>query len=196
MIVHGDVLPCNRYSWRYHYLSTSKYSLREMIYAALFGSLTAIGAFMVIPFQPVPFTLQSLFASLAGILLGSSIGVMSQIVYILLGIVGLPVFAGGKAGIGVLFGPTGGYLIGFVAAAFIIGKIVKLKNDPGLSWMILALTAGNLVIYFFGTVQLAFIADLSIQKALLIGVLPFLPGDLIKLAAAVWLAFKLYEDFA
>jgi biotin transport system substrate-specific component len=102
-----------------------------MIYAALFGALTAIGAFIVIPLQPVPITLQSLFTCLAGILLGSSVGAMSQIVYVLLGIIGLPVFAGGKAGIGVLLGPTGGYLLGFIAAALVIGQIVRMKRNPG-----------------------------------------------------------------
>lgn len=170
-------------------------SLRSMIYAALFGALTAIGAFMVIPLQPVPITLQTLFTSLAGILLGSSVGAMSQIVYVLLGIIGLPVFSGGKAGIGILFGPTGGYLLGFIAAAFVIGKVIKARRKPGLPWLILALVIGDLVIYTLGTAQLMLVADLSLYKALLIGVLPFLPGDIFKLIVAAWLALNLYKYF-
>lgn len=170
-------------------------ALRQSIYAALFGSLTAIGSFMVIPLQPVPVTLQSLFTSLAGVLLGSSAGAISQIVYVLLGIIGLPVFAGGKAGIGVLFGPTGGYLLGFILAALVIGKIVQMKPDPGLPRLLLALFTGNLVIYAAGITQLMLSTHLSVQKALLVGVLPFLPGDLFKVIAAAWLARKLYKFF-
>ena len=85
-------------------------SLRGMIYASLFGAVTAAGAFLIIPFPLVPITLQTLFLNLAAALLGGRLGALSQVVYILLGIIGLPVFAGGKGGIGVLFGPTGGYL--------------------------------------------------------------------------------------
>jgi biotin transport system substrate-specific component len=177
-------------------LSASNHvSLRSMIYAALFGALTAIGAFIVIPLQPVPITLQSLFTCLAGILLGSSVGAMSQIVYVLLGIIGLPVFAGGKAGIGVLLGPTGGYLLGFIAAALVIGQIVRMKRNPGLLWLILALVAGNLAIYLLGITQLILTTHLSVYQALIIGLLPFLPGDIFKLAAAAWLARMLYQYF-
>jgi len=86
-----------------------------MIYASLFGALTAMGALISIPLQPVPVTLQTLFLYLAGSLLGGGLGALSQTVYIMLGVIGLPVFSGGKAGLGVLMGPTGGYLVGFVA---------------------------------------------------------------------------------
>ena len=154
--------------------------LRQMVYAAMFGALTAIGAFIVIPLQPVPITLQTLFTSLAGVLLGGYGGALSQIVYVLLGIIGLPVFAGGKAGLGVLLGPTGGYLIGFIAAAFVIGKIIRVKRECGLAWIILALVAGNLVIYALGTLQLSLVAHISLFKAAVVGVVPFLIGDLLN----------------
>lgn len=170
-------------------------TLRRMVYAALFGALTAMGAFMVIPMQPVPITLQTLFTGLAGLLLGSSAGALSQVVYVLLGIIGLPVFAGGKAGFGVLLGPTGGYLIGFIVGAYVIGKMSELRPKSGYLWLAAALLAGSLVFYTFGTIQLMITADLSLNKALLIGVFPFLPGDIFKLLAAIWIAIKLRRYF-
>ncbi|CFX85242.1 BioY protein [Syntrophomonas zehnderi OL-4] len=169
--------------------------LRRMVYAAMFGALTAIGSLIVIPMQPVPITLQTLFTSLAGVLLGGSAAALSQVVYVLLGIIGLPVFAGGKAGLGILFGPTGGYLIGFIVGAYIIGKITEARQEPSLVWITMALVVGNLVIYTVGVTQLSLVAHLSVIKALLVGVVPFLFGDLIKLVAAVLIAFKLRNTF-
>lgn len=120
-------------------LENNTSSLRRMVYASMFGALTAVGSFMVIPLQPVPITLQTLFTGLAGVLLGAYTGALSQIVYVLLGIIGLPVFAGGKAGIGTLLGPSGGYIIGFIVAAFVIGKITEVKRAAGMAWIVMAL---------------------------------------------------------
>ncbi|HWQ76751.1 MAG TPA: biotin transporter BioY [Syntrophomonas sp.] len=170
-------------------------SLKRMVYAAMFGALTALGAFIVIPLQPVPISLQTLFCGLAGVLLGGYTGALSQIVYVLLGIIGLPVFAGGKAGLGTLFGPTGGYLLGFIAAAFVIGKIIESKPQASAVRIVAALLAGNLVIYLCGTLQLSVVADLSLMKSLMAGVIPFLPGDVLKLAAAAWIGYKLQPLF-
>lgn len=172
-------------------LRTQRISLRQMVYAAMFGALTAIGAFIVIPLQPVPITLQTFFSGLAGVLLGGYAGALSQIVYILLGIIGLPVFAGGKAGLGALLGPSGGYLIGFVVGAYVIGKIVEARREAGFPWIVLALVAGNLMIYALGTMQLSLVAHLSLAKAMLVGVVPFLVGDLLKLLATAVLAVKM-----
>lgn len=169
--------------------------LRRMVYAAMFGALTSIGALIVIPLQPVPISLQTLFTTMAGVLLGGYTGALSQIIYILLGIIGLPVFTGGKAGIGVLFGPTGGYLIGFVAAAYVIGKLIEARREAGLAWMAFALFIGNLVIYSFGTFGLYLVAHLTLVKALMVGTVPFLIGDLLKLITAALLANKLRKHF-
>jgi biotin transport system substrate-specific component len=174
-------------------MNTEDTSLRGMVYASLFGALTAVGAYIIIPLPPVPITLQTLFLGLAGTLLGGRLGALSQVVYLLLGVIGLPVFAGGKAGLGVLFGPTGGYLIGFVAAAFVIGKLAALKARPGFAWLCLSLVAGTAVLYALGVLQLSLVARLAPVKALAVGVIPFLPGDVIKIALTAWIALKLRD---
>jgi len=162
-------------------------SLRGMVYASLFGALTALGAYMIIPLPPVPITLQTVFLGLAGTLLGGRLGALSQTVYLLLGIIGLPVFAGGKAGLGVLFGPTGGYLIGFVAAAFVIGKLTAIKTRPGFAWLCFSIISGEAVMYGF------LVARLAPLQALAVGLLPFLPGDGIKILLTAWVALKLQD---
>jgi biotin transport system substrate-specific component len=169
--------------------------LRGMVYASLFGALTAVGAYIIIPLSPVPITLQTLFLGLAGTLLGARLGALSQVVYLLLGMIGLPVFAGGKAGLGVILGPTGGYLIGFVVAAFVIGKLTALKSRPRFAWRCLCLSAGTAVIYAMGVLQLSLVARLAPAKALAVGVLPFLPGDGIKIVLAALIAVKLRDRF-
>jgi len=98
-----------------------------MTHAALFGALTALGAYILLPVPPVPITLQTLFLYLAAAVLGGALGAWSQIVYLLLGVIGLPVFAGGKAGLGVLTGPTGGYLAGFIPAAWLTGRLIAAR---------------------------------------------------------------------
>lgn len=174
-------------------MSSTKGSLRGMIYAAMFGAVTAIGAYITVPLPLVPVTLQTLFLNLAGALLGGYLGALSQVIYVLLGIMGLPVFAGGKAGLGVLLGPTGGYLIGFVAGAFVIGKLVELKEKPGFVWIILSMTAGMVVIYIFGVLQLSIAAKLSIAQAFAAGAVPFLPGDFLKIIAAGLIVLKIKD---
>lgn len=166
---------------------------RGMIYASLFGALTAMGALISIPLQPVPVTLQTMFMYLAGSLLGGSLGALSQVIYVILGAIGLPVFSGGKAGLGVFLGPTGGYLVGFVAAAFVTGKIVRSRPDAGLVWLVFAMLAGTAVVYALGVLQLVLVGKLSLEKASAVGVLPFLPGDALKIAAASVITLKVRD---
>ena len=166
-------------------------SLQGLIYAALFGVGTAAGAYIIVPVPPVPITLQTLFLYVAGALLGGRLALMSQIVYLLLGIVGLPVFAGGKAGLGVFFGPTGGYLIGFVVAAYSIGKWNEALKKPSFSMILLSMTVGTIPVYVLGTLQLSLVAKLSLGKAVGLGVLPFLIGDGVKIVVAAALSLQL-----
>jgi len=175
-------------------MTTDRLSTRGMIYASLFGALTAIGALVSIPLQPVPVTLQTLFLYLAGSLLGGSLGALSQLIYLVLGVIGLPVFSGGKAGLGVFLGPTGGYLIGFVAGAFVTGKIVRWRDNPGLVWVVFAMLAGTAAVYALGVLQLVLVGKLSVAKAAAVGVLPFLPGDALKIAAASFITLKVRDS--
>ena len=162
-----------------------------MAYASMFGALTALGAYLMIPLPPVPVTMQTLFVILAGTLLGGYLGALSQVVYILLGVIGLPVFSGGKAGFGVLIGPTGGYLIGFVVGALVIGKLTSLKRDPGLLWLMGSMLAGVAIIYTLGIAQLMLVAKLDFIKAISVGLLPPLPGDIIKIVVAAFICRKI-----
>ena len=172
-------------------MTENQTSIRGLVYAAIFGALTAAGAFIVIPLPPVPITAQTFFMNVAALLLGGTLGALSQLIYIMLGVVGIPVFAGGKAGLGVLFGPTGGYLAGFVLAAFVIGTMNRLKNNPGILWDIFSMLIGMLLIYVLGCSWLSLTAHMSFQKALTVGTLPFIPGDVLKIALAALVAFRL-----
>lgn len=166
-------------------------SLQGMAYSAMFGAITAVGAYIVIPLPLVPITLQTFFVSLAPALLGGALGALSQIIYVLIGVIGLPVFAGGKAGFGVLIGPTGGYLIGFIVGAYIIGKLIELKEEPGFLWMASAMIIGHIALYTLGVAQLMLVANLSLGKAVAVGVIPTLPGGIIKILAAAFIAGRL-----
>jgi biotin transport system substrate-specific component len=167
--------------------------VRKMVYASLFAALTAAGAWISIPIplSPLPVTLQTLFTMMSGAVLGPYFGVLSMIVYVLLGLIGIPVFAAGQSGLGVLFGPWGGYLIGFVFGAAVTGIIAGLKKKPGLVWLCLAMAAGDIVVYMFGVTQLALISHMTLSKAILVGFIPFIPGDLLKLAVATLIARKI-----
>jgi biotin transport system substrate-specific component len=174
-------------------MKKNKRSLRGMVYASMFGALTAVGAYILIPLPPVPITLQTLFVNLAGALLGGPLGALSQVVYILLGVIGLPVFAGGKAGAGVLLGPTGGYLIGFVVGAYVIGKLTAIRRRPGFIWLVCSMSIGIALVYTIGVVQLMVVAKLDFDKAIAVGLLPPLPGDIFKIILAALITLKIRD---
>jgi len=169
----------------------SRINIRQMTLISLFAALTAVGAFISIPLYPVPLTLQTLFTLLAGMTLGSVLGATSQIIYVLLGVIGLPVFSGFTAGVGVLFGPTGGYLFGFIIASYIIGKMIELKKEKNIFYYMLAGLSGTAIIYILGVAQLSLVTNIGVKKALMVGMLPFLPGDILKIIAASFIASKL-----
>ncbi|PPA79530.1 MAG: BioY family protein [ANME-2 cluster archaeon HR1] len=170
---------------------TENAQVKPLIYASLFAALTAIGAFIRIPGPgPVPITLQIFFVILTGLVLGSRWGAISMIVYVMLGLIGLPVFSGGLSGIGVLLGPTGGYLIGFIIGAFVIGLISHSAKE-GFTASVLAVVSGLFMIYLSGIVQLSVVLHISLWEAVVIGVLPFILFDIIKIAAALIIADKI-----
>jgi biotin transport system substrate-specific component len=169
------------------YMDASSQQLKRMVYAALMAALTAAGAYIAIPLGPVPIVLQNLFIMLAGLLLGGRWGLISVAVYLLAGAVGLPVFAGGTGGVGKFVGPTGGYLLGFGAAAYLIG-IISESGRGRVTIDVLAMVAGTLIIYAFGVSWLKVVTGISFSKALTVGMLPFLIGDALKIAAAIPIA--------
>ena len=168
-------------------MDASAQQLKRMVYAALMAALTAAGAYIAIPVGPVPIVLQNLFIMLAGLLLGGRWGLISVAVYLLAGAVGLPVFAGGTGGIGKFVGPTGGYLLGFAAAAYLIG-IISESGRGRVAIDVIAMVAGTLIIYAFGVSWLKVVTGMSFSKALTVGMLPFLIGDVLKIAAAIPIA--------
>lgn len=165
-------------------LMNSTSHLRMMIYASLFAALTAAGSFLAIPIGPVPIVLQNLFVFLAGLLLGGRWGVWSVGIYLLTGALGLPIFAGGTGGIAKLAGPTGGYLIGFLPAVFVIGILAE-KLPKKTFYSIFAMISGALIVYACGVPWLKAVTGMAWSKALAAGLYPFLPGDALKIAAAV-----------
>jgi biotin transport system substrate-specific component len=157
--------------------------LRMMVYASLLAALTAASALFSIQIGDVPVILYNFFVLLMGLLLGARWGTAGIAVYLLAGSLGLPVFAGGKGGLAILLGPTGGYLIGFLPAVFIIGFISQ-KFNQRLLPDIMGLLLGTIVIYAFGVTQLKIVLDKTWMVSLAIGFFPFIMFDVIKLVAA------------
>lgn len=164
-------------------------NVKQMTLIALFAAVTCVLSIVTIPLGPVPFTLQVFAVVLAGAILGGKMGLFSQLIYTLIGAIGLPVFSGMKGGIGVIVGPTGGYIIGFILAAGFIGfgvqwgekKFIRpVSNVVTFCVMVL----GLIVIYGIGMVQLAFVLDMGMGKAFAAGVAPFLLPDFLKVVAA------------
>jgi biotin transport system substrate-specific component len=137
-----------------------------------------------LPFSPVPITGQTFAVLMLAALLGSRRGVLAILAYLVEGILGLPVFAGGM-GPATLIGPTGGYLVGFIAVAYVVGKLAEMGWDRRVSTTIAAMFAGEIVLYTFGVCWLAIMTNIRI--ALAVGLYPFIVGDVLKvvLAAAV-----------
>ncbi len=157
---------------------------KNMILCAMFVTLIAAGAFIKIPIPVVPFTLQYLFTMLAGLLLGGKLGCLSVCVYIFLGLAGLPVFAQG-GGIGYIFQPSFGYIIGFAAGAYVTGILANGKGNPGYPRLLAANFIGLGIVYLFGMVYYYWISNFYLGTP--IGLWPLflycfllaVPGDIV-----------------
>ena len=167
----------------------SNKTLDAVIGVTFFIIATTLGAYIRIPVPgtPVPITLQTLFVVLSGAVLGARLGLFSQAGYIFLGAAGLPVFQGYTFGMSHILGPTGGYLIGFMAASFLAGKILE-KESRNLFKITASFAIGNFVLYAMGILWLMLIYRISFVNAILIGVLPFISIELAKifLAAVIY----------
>lgn len=175
------------------------YSIHRLVWTALLAALTGVGALIAVPLgplSPVPVTLQTMFVLLSGLILGARGGVMAMLLYMAAGVMGLPVFSGGKAGLAVFFGPTGGYLISFLFMAWLAGTGRGSASGGGRSFggLLLLTIVASLVNLLCGSLQLMILLDISPGKALAVGLLPFLPGGLAKcLAAAAIYRFLLRQ---
>ena len=158
--------------------------IRTMTRVALFAALTAVGAFIRIPLGYSSITLQTFFTAMAGCVLGPWYGALSQLVYVALGLVGLPIFTQG-GGIGYLMQPTCGFLIGLIPAAWVIGRIAGRKPEP--KQIVPACLLGYGVLYAIGVPYMALILNTFLGKGMgfsairWAGMIPFLPGDMIKI---------------
>lgn len=179
-----------------NYPHTSENKTRQLIFMAVFTALIAIGAFIRIPVPVVPFTLQFLFTTMAGMLLGSRLGAASVLAYILLGLLGLPIFASG-GGPGYIFNPSFGYLIGFWLGARLTGAIAASSSHPGFKRLLLAAFSGLAIVYGCGMLYYYIIGNYIINQPIalwplfLYCFLLAVPGDIILCIAAALLGKKL-----
>lgn len=166
-----------------------KFKTLDIVYIGLFAALIAVCSWIAVPLT-VSITLQTFAICLTSGLLGWKRGTLTVIVYILLGMVGLPVFTGFKSGIAAVTGPTGGYIVGFVFTALIVGAAVE-KTGRKLWQNILFMTAGILVCYLFGTIWFVIAYNVTFVSALSTCVLPFLLPDAVKIIVAAVLVNRL-----
>jgi len=168
---------------------------RYLVLASLFALLTAVGAFLRVPFPLVPLSLQTFMVLLSGLLLGSRYGSFSQLIYLAMGLLGLPVFAGG-GGIHYIFHPTFGFLAGFLPGAYLAGRSRLCRTEKVISYIYPCLL-GTSAIYLCGItylyLNLNYIAgkEVGFMQTLKIGMLPFLAGDLFKILGASFLASRI-----
>jgi biotin transport system substrate-specific component len=172
------------------------FSVRDITQIGIFTALTTIGAFISIPIGPVPITLQSLFVLLSGLMLGAKKAVFSQVTYLLLGLTGFPVFAGFSGGLQYIYKPSFGFILGYVAAAYVTGKLAEEKNIKQYPWA--AVISGTVIIYAFGLPYMYYVlnimldSNLNIFKVLQLGMFAFIPGDVLKAVLIVLLTKKIH----
>ena len=179
-------------------METKKRSLDtySLILCAIFSALVGIGAFIKIPIPVLPFTLQFLFSTLAGLLLGSKLGAISVLVYILVGLVGFPVFTTG-GGIGYIFQPTFGYIIGFCVGAYVTGLIVEKSKSLSTKTLLLATFSGLIIVYTFGMVYYYLIckyyvgSPIGIKALFIYCFLLAIPGDILICFISTFLGKRL-----
>ncbi|MCF8038574.1 MAG: biotin transporter BioY [Desulfohalobiaceae bacterium] len=173
----------------------SLFKLHCLVWTGLLAALIAVGAYAHFPIGPVPISLQVCFVLLAGFVLGPVWGFSAVALYVLAGLAGLPVFSGGTSGMGHVLGPTGGYLLGFLAAPLITGAGLRLvpRRVLPLGWGLFLAVLGYVPIYGLGLTWLKTSLAISWGKAVWVGMLPFLPSDLLQVAISVAAARYLFN---
>ncbi|WP_438362238.1 biotin transporter BioY [Phascolarctobacterium succinatutens] len=169
----------------------------EMTKMALMVAMNCVSAYIIIPlpFSLSPLALQTLIVNLTGYVLNAKQAFMTMLVYLLVGLAGVPVFTGGSAGPGKLFGPTGGYIIGFLITAVFLAYF-KGEKYNFKRYALLGCVIGIPLIYVFGVVQLKLITGMGWDKAIMTGALPFIPLDIVKCLAAAVIAGPINRIFA
>lgn len=169
-----------------------KTNTHKMVLCALFAALTAILSQIAIPIGPVPINLATFAVFCAGAILGSKLGSLSLVIWAALGAVGVPVFSMFRSGFGALAGPTGGYIIGYIPAAFITGLLIEKFNRSNKVYLYpVIMLAGMLTYFILGTAWFMFSTSTGLWDALMICVFPFLPGEFIKITAATIVAKRI-----
>lgn len=171
-------------------------NLHMTVYCALFTALIIIGGYISIPIPigPIPIALADFFVMVAGLFLGLKYGLISTALYLALGFLGMPVFAGGKAGLAVLAGPTGGFLFGYLFVAASVGFLARI-GKPSIAKNLIALTVGNLLLYSVGVPWLKLQTGIPWAAALTAGLTPFIPGIMVKIVVASALGRALLPRF-
>ncbi|WP_417144487.1 biotin transporter BioY [Phascolarctobacterium succinatutens] len=169
----------------------------EMTKMALMVAMNCVSAYIIIPlpFSLSPLALQTMIVNLTGYVLNAKQAFMTMLVYLLVGLAGVPVFTGGSAGPGKLFGPTGGYIIGFLVTAVFLAYF-KGEKYNFKRYALLGCVIGIPLIYVFGVVQLKLITGMGWDKAIMTGALPFIPLDIVKCLAAAVIAGPINRIFA
>ena len=162
----------------------SRSLVTDLVLVAAGALLTAGAAQLAIPLQPVPITMQTLAVLLVGSSLGATRGAASMLLYLVLGAVGLPVYSDGTSGFGVLFGSTGGYILGFVFAAALTGWLAQRNWDKKFLGAAVSFLAGTVVIFAFGLVGLGITLGGTLEQTLAWGLYPFIIGGIVKAAIA------------
>ncbi|NUN70857.1 MAG: biotin transporter BioY [Bacteroidetes bacterium] len=173
---------------------TSTSIFAQTAWITLFAALTALGAQVQIPNQPIPFTLQTFFVLLSGAFLGARNGFIAQLVYLAAGAIGLPVFSGASFGLVKLFGVTGGYLMSFPVAAAMVGYLVRVRK--GYIWTIFSMFLSLVVVFTAGSLYLNVVAIHDIQKAFASGFLIFSWWDIVKVSAAAAIYTELSKRYS
>jgi len=156
--------------------------------------LLGIMANITIPLWPVPITMQTFGIFLIAFFFGSKKGLLTISLYIAAGLIGFGVFAGYKSGVAAIIGPTGGYILGFLIAVFVVGKMIEKGHGRTKTSVLLCMVLGNMIIYAIGLIGLwIFFGNVGLLKLLTMGLFPFLIGDAIKIAAAMVLFPFLWE---
>ena len=167
------------------------FNLKDMVLMALFAALTCVLAPLAVPIGPVPISLTNLVIYFSLYVLGWQRATITYIVYLLLGLVGLPVFSGFEGGVGKVAGPTGGYLIGFIFMAIVCGLLMQVKKDKkivNIVFCVVGMLIGTAIAYAFGTMWFCYSTGTGLGAAMALCVIPFIPGDLIKIAIAAVVA--------